>query len=152
MSVGVGDVAPDFTLPGTGGRDYTLSSYRGGPVVLAFYPADNTPVCTAQLRSYTDEFAEFEGVGATVLGISPQDVGSHEAFSAEHDFAFPLLADSDKAVGAAYGVLGPIGFYRRSAFVVDGHGVVRYAHRAVAGMTFRRTDELVAAVEAAARA
>ena len=147
--VSVGDVAPDFTLPATGGRDITLSSLRGGPVVLVFYPGDNTPVCTVQLNSYNDDLGQFEGLGAQILGISPQDVASHEAFASEHGFSFPLLADIDKAVGATYGVLGPIGFYRRSVFVVDGAGTIRYAHRAVAGLTYRRTDELVAAVTAA---
>ena len=150
MAVGVGDEAPDFTMPGTGGRDYTLSSYRGAPVVLVFYPGDNTPVCTVQLRSYTSDHAEFEALGAQVLGISPQDVASHESFTAEHDFAFPLLADTDKAVGERYGVVGPLGFYRRSAFVVDAGGVIRYAHRAISGMTYRPTDELVEAIRVAA--
>ena len=152
MAISVGDEAPDFTLPGTGGREYTLSSYRGTPVVLVFYPGDRTPVCTTQLRTYTADHAEFERLRATILGISPQDVESHESFSTENGFAFPLLADTDKAVGERYGILGPLGFYRRSAFVVDPGGIVRYAHRAIAGMTFRRTDELVAALEAAARA
>lgn len=151
MAVGVGDVAPDFTLPGTGGTDYTLSSFRGAPVVLIFYPGDRTPVCTVQLRSYTTDYAEFDELGATILGISPQDVASHESFAAEEGFAFPLLADTDKAVAAQYGTLGPLGFYRRSAFVIDAEGVVRYAHRAISGMTFRPTDELVEAIKAAAR-
>ena len=148
-AVGVGDVAPDFTLPATGGSDLTLSSLRGQPVVLVFYPGDNTPVCTVQLNSYNDDLSEFEGVGAQILGISPQGVESHEAFASTHGFSFPLLADVDKAVGTAYGVLGPLGFYRRSVFVVDADGVVRYAHRAMAGLTYRRTGELIAAVAAA---
>jgi peroxiredoxin Q/BCP len=152
MPARVGDEAPDFTLPGTGGRDYTLSSYRGAPVVLIFYPGDRTPVCTVQLRSYTTDYAEFDELGATILGISPQDVESHESFSAEEGFAFPLLADTEKSVAEQYGVLGPLGFYRRSAFVVDPEGVIRYAHRAISGMTFRPTDELVEAIKAAARA
>ena len=147
--VSVGDLAPDFTLPATGGRDISLSSLRGRPVVLVFYPGDNTPVCTVQLNSYNDDLGQFEGVGAQILGISPQDVGSHEAFAARHGFSFPLLADTDKAVGAAYGILGPLGFYRRSVFVVDRAGIVRYAHRARAGLTYRTTDELIAAVSAA---
>ena len=150
VAIGVGDLAPDFTLPGTGGRDYTLSDHRGGTVVLIFYPGDNTPVCTTQLRTYTADYKEFEDVGATILGLSPQDVASHERFAQEHDFSFPLLADTDKAVGEQYGVVGPLGFYRRSAFVVDATGVVRYAHRAISGMTFRPTVELVRAVESAA--
>ena len=145
----MGDAAPDFTLPGTGGSDYTLSSYRGQPVVIVFYPGDNTAVCTTQLKSYTADFDEFEGVDAQLLAISPQDVKSHEGFSSKHGFKFPLLADTDKKVGEAYGVLGPIGFYRRSVFVVDKEGVIRYAHRAIAGLTYKSSDELVKAVKAA---
>ena len=148
-AVSVGDVAPDFTLPATGGETVTLSALRGQPVVLVFYPGDNTPVCTTQLNSYNDDLDDFADVGARILGISPQDVASHEAFAAKHGFSFPLLADEGKVVGEAYGVLGPVGFYRRSVFVVDRDGVVRYAHRAMAGLTYRRTDELVAAVAAA---
>jgi len=149
----VGDPAPDFTLPGTGGRDYTLSDYRGQPVVVVFYPGDNTPVCTLQLNQYTEDIGRFEGVGAQVLAISPQDVASHEAFSADQGgFAFPLLADTDKAVGRAYGILGPVGFYKRSAFVVDAEGVVRYAHRATAGLSYRPVEELVEAVRASSSA
>ncbi|HEX6568211.1 MAG TPA: peroxiredoxin [Acidimicrobiales bacterium] len=155
MSVKAGDPAPDFTLAGTDGtpeghRDYTLSSYRGQPVVLVFYPGDNTPVCTRQLNSYTADIDAFRDVDAQVLAISPQSVESHDAFSADQGgFAFPLLADVDKQVGRSYGILGPVGFYRRSIFVVDAAGVVRHAHRAVAGLWFRPTDELVAAVAAA---
>lgn len=150
MAIGVGDEAPDFTLPGTGGRTYTLSDYRGQPVVLVFYPGDNTPVCTEQLTSYTVGIGDFGSVNAQVLALSPQDVESHEGFSAaQGGFAFPLLADVDKEVGKAYGILGPLGFYRRSAFVVDGDGIIRYAHRAVSGMTYRSTDELVEAVRQA---
>jgi peroxiredoxin Q/BCP len=149
-AIRVGDPAPDFTLPGTGGRSYTLSEYRGRPVVLVFYPGDNTPVCTRQLNSYTEGIADFGEVDAQVLAISPQDVESHEGFSAaQGGFPFPLLADVDKEVGGAYGILGPLGFYRRSAFVVDREGIVRYAHRAVSGMTFRSTAELVEAVRKA---
>ena len=145
----VGDTAPDFTLPGTGDRSYSLSEYRGQPVVLVFYPGDNTPVCTKQLNSYTADIGEFEGVSAQVLAISPQSVESHEGFAAKHGFKFPLLADTDKKVAGQYGTLGPLGYPRRSVFVVDAAGIVRYAHRAIAGLTFRSTDEIVRAVEAA---
>ena len=147
--VGVGDQAPDFTLEGTGDRDYTLSEYRGQVVVLVFYPGDNTPVCTMQLNTYSSDIEQFEELGAQVLAISPQSVESHEAFAAVHHFSFPLLADVEKSVARAYGILGPVGFYKRSVFVVDGEGRIRYLHRAAAGLTFRRTDELVAAVRAA---
>ena len=147
--VGTGDVAPDFTLEGTGDREYSLSSYRGQPVVLVFYPGDNTPVCTMQLNTYSSDISEFEDLGAQILAISPQGVDSHEAFANVHGFSFPLLADVDKSVGRAYGILGPVGFYKRSVFVIDRDGVIRYAHRATAGLTFRKTDELVSAVKAA---
>jgi len=146
--INVGDAAPDFTLPGTGARNYSLSQYRGSPVVLVFYPGDNTPVCTKQLCSYNDELSQFAGLSAQVLGISAQDVASHEAFAAEHGFRFPLLADVDKAVHRAYGVLGLMDLPRRSVFVVDGAGVVRYAHRAVVGVTYRPVGELVDAITA----
>jgi thioredoxin-dependent peroxiredoxin len=148
-SVGVGDPAPDFSLPATGGATVSLSDHRGHPVVLAFYPADDSPVCTTQLRSYDDDLAEFERLDAVVLGISPQSVESHERFAEKHGFRFPLLADADRAVGEAYGVVGPVGFYRRSVFVVDGSGVIRYAHRSIAGLRYRPASELVAAVRAA---
>ena len=146
--INVGDAAPDFTLPGTGDRNYSLSQYRGSPVVLVFYPGDNTPVCTKQLCSYNDELSQFAGLSAQVLGISAQDVTSHEAFAAKHGFQFPLLADVDKAVHRAYGVLGLMDLPRRSVFVVDGAGVIRYAHRAVVGVTYRPVGELVDAITA----
>ncbi len=148
----IGTPAPDFTVPGTDGtpegrRDYTLSEFRGQPVILAFYPGDNTPVCTRQLNTYTSEIDEFASVGAQLLAISPQDVASHDEFAEKQGgFGFPLLADTDKAVGEAYDIIGPIGFYRRSVFVIDADGNIAYSHRAIAGLTFRPTDELVEAV------
>ena len=147
---GVGDAAPGFSLPGTpGGRTYRLEDQRGRPVVLVFYPADNTPVCTLQLRSYSADLDQFAGLGAVLLALSPQSVGSHERFVADNELAIPLLADVDKAVGRAYGVVGPLGFYKRSVFVLDAAGVIRYAHRSSQGLTYRKTDELVEAVQAA---
>jgi thioredoxin-dependent peroxiredoxin len=158
VSVRTGEQAPDFELGGTDGTDagtrpYSLTEFRGQPVVLVFYPADNSPVCTRQLNSYTREIDQFAAVDAQVLGISPQDVGSHTGFAeAQGGFAFPLLSDVDQEVGEAYGILGPMGFYKRSVFVVDAEGVVRYAHRATAGLTFRSTDEIVSAIRAATSA
>jgi peroxiredoxin Q/BCP len=116
-------------------------------VVIVFYPGDDSPVCTKQLNSYNNELSAFENVGAQVLAISAQDMASHDSFAAKHGFKFPLLADTDKAVATAYGTVGPLGFPRRSVFVVDATGIVRYAHRAIAGLTFRPVEELVKAVE-----
>lgn len=149
MAVGVGDEAPDFTLPGTGGRSYSLSEFSGRPVVIVFYPGDDTAVCTKQLNTYNDDLAAFDRVGAQVLAISAQDMTSHEDFARRNGFGFPLLADTEKAVANLYGTLGPLGFPRRSVFVVDGGGVVRYVHRAIAGLTFRPVDELIEAVKSA---
>jgi thioredoxin-dependent peroxiredoxin len=146
MAVVVGDTAPDFTLEGTTGT-FTLSAWKGHRVILAFYPGDNTPVCTAQLTSYSKEIEAFNDLDAQVVGLSPQSVASHEEFSARQGgFNFPLLADTDKAVGRLYGILGPLGFYRRSVFVIDAEGIVAYAHRSATGMTFKKSDELVAAL------
>jgi peroxiredoxin Q/BCP len=143
VSISVGDRAPAFTLPSTGGTPVSLSDYAGRPVVLVFYPGDDTPVCTKQLNSYNDDLAQFEALDAQVLAVSAQSVDSHEKFAGKHGFKFPLLADTDKAVAASYGTLGPIGFPRRSVFIIDAEGVVRYAHRAIAGLTFRPVAELV---------
>jgi thioredoxin-dependent peroxiredoxin len=148
--VSVGDRAPEFTLPGTGDKTYSLTDYKGQPVVLVFYPGDNTPVCTRQLQSYTEDWEQFKDLGAVVLALSPQDVQSHDGFSCKHGFPFPLLADTDKKVGGDYGILGPLGFYRRSVFVVDGAGVIKYAHRSATSLTYRSTEELIAAVQSAA--
>ena len=146
-AIGIGDRAPAFTLPGTGGRQYSLADYHGQPVVIVFYPGDDTPVCTKQLNAYNDGLERFQDLGAQVLAISAQDVTSHEKFSTKHGgFEFPLLADTDKSVAAAYGILGPIGFPRRSVFIVDAEGIVRYAHRAIAGLTYRPVSELIDAL------
>jgi peroxiredoxin Q/BCP len=148
MSIKVGDIAPAFTLPGTGGRSYSLSDFAGKPLVIAFYPGDDTPVCTKQLNAYNNDFEEFENLDAAVVGISAQDVASHEAFAAKHGFRFPLLSDVDKAVATAYGTLGPLGFPRRSVFVVDSDGRLTYVHRALAGVTYRSVQEITAAISA----
>lgn len=147
MSISIGDRAPEFRLPGTGGREHALADFLGRPVVLVFYPGDDAPVCTKQLKAYNDGLGQFEALDAQVVGISAQSVDSKEAFSAKHGFGFPLLADTDKSVASAYGTLGPIGFPRRSVFIVDGDGVVRYLHRAMAGLTYRPVSELIAELE-----
>ncbi len=144
----VGDPAPDFSLLGTGGATYRLADERGHPVVLIFYPGDDTPVCTLQLKAYNEDLVQFTDLGATLWAISPQSVESHDGFREKHGFGFPLLADPDKATFREYGCLGPLGFPRRSVFVLDREGIVRYCHRAGAGLTFRKTPELVEAVKA----
>ncbi len=143
----VGDPAPDFELPGTGGETYRLADYRGRKVVLAFYPGDFTPVCTKQFCSYRDQGDRLDAIGAEVLGISPQSVESHERFAEEKRLNVPLLADEDKSVAAAYGVLvGPR--VRRSIFVIDEEGIVRHRKVALVGLSFESVDDLERAVAA----
>ena len=145
--VEVGQAAPDFTLPGVCDgerRDYTLSEYRGHKVVLAFYPGDDTPGCTRQMCSYRDDFSKFDESGAVLLGISPQDVDSHEKWAAKRGFHFPLLADTDKAVIDLYGVRGgKLIAVKRSVFVIGPDGVVAFVDRKVVGATFVSADKLV---------
>ena len=107
VTIAVGDQAPDFTLPGTGDRNYSLAEYRGRPIVLVFYPGDDTPVYTKQLNTYNDDIGAFRDLDAAVLAISPQGLESHERFASKYGFDFPLLADTEKAVAASYGTLGP---------------------------------------------
>jgi thioredoxin-dependent peroxiredoxin len=143
----VGDPAPDFELPGTGDKTYRLADYRGRKVVLAFYPGDFTAVCTKQFCSYRDQSDKLGGLGADVLGISPQSVDSHERFVEEKRLNVPLLADEDKRVARAYGVLaGPM--VRRAIFVVDEQGVVRHRKVTLAGLTYESVDDLERAVAA----
>src|ERR1700756_471478 len=97
-----GEQAPDFELPGTDGS-FRLSDHRGERVVLLFYPGDNTMVCTKQFCSYRDRPADFSALGATVLGISAQDVDSHRGFIDNNNLTVPLLADVDGSVAKLYG-------------------------------------------------
>jgi thioredoxin-dependent peroxiredoxin len=143
--VDVGDAAPEFELPGTGGRTYRLSDYRGKKLVIAFYPGDFTAVCTKQFCSYRDESERLDGIGAAVIGISPQGVDSHERFTEEKKLSVPLLADEDKAVAKAYGVVaGPL--VRRAIFVVDEKGVIGYRKVTLAGLTYESVADLERAV------
>jgi peroxiredoxin Q/BCP len=139
-----GDLAPDFALPGTtpgqDDRNYTLSAERGHPVVLAFYPGDETPVCTKQLCSYQSDLQVLEGLDATLWGISSQDVDSHRKFQQHRGLTFPLLADVDNAVFKAYG-LGSL-VNRRAIFVIDADGRIAYSHVHRLGITYQKTEQI----------
>jgi thioredoxin-dependent peroxiredoxin len=148
-AIAIGDPAPDFTLQGTEG-DFVLSGHRGEVVVLLFYPGDETMVCTKQFCSYRD--TGLEGLGATVVGISSQDLASHQKFTEHHGLTVPLLADTDKAVAKAYGVAAPIVGTRRAVFVVDEQGVVRFKHVHMLGLDYLDADQLRDAVAQAGAA
>ena len=146
--VDVGDEAPDFELQGTGDTTFRLSEHRGEKVILAFYPGDFTPTCTKQFCSYRDNESQMESLGAALIGISPQSVDSHERFTTEKGLNVALLADEDRAVAKSYGVAaGPL--VRRSIFLVDEEGVIRYRHVAMLGLSFQGVDDLERAVAAA---
>jgi thioredoxin-dependent peroxiredoxin len=157
----VGDAAPDFELPGTEGRTYRLSDYRGRNVVLAFYPGDATRVCTKQFCSYRDQSERLDELDAEVLGISPQSVESHKRWTKEQELKVPLLADEDLSISKSYGVTGWIGplarftglgeavdgrYVMRAIFVVDSEGVIRYRHVSRTGSTYQSVDDIEQAV------
>lgn len=145
----IGDEAPEFALSGTGQATYALSDYRGRWVVLAFYPGDFTPVCTRQFCSYRDAADHLDDLDAEVLGISPQSVDSHERFIAEHELTVPLLADPDHETARAYGVVAPGGLVRRSIFIIDPDGIVRYRHVALLGLRYKDVEHLASALSLA---
>lgn len=137
-NVQVGDKAPDFSLPDESGRSVKLSSFRGRPVVLYFYPEDDTPLCTSQACGFRDEWSVFRELDAVVLGVSPDTVESHAAFKAKFGLPFALLADPQKKVLAKYGAWGEKTLYGnkivgviRSSFVIDAEGRVAAAFRNV---------------------
>ena len=138
----MGDSAPEFELQGTGGRTVRLADFRGRWVVLAFYPGDFTPVCTRQFCSYRDAADRLDELDAEVLGVSPQTLDSHERFRAKHGLTVPLLADPEREVIRAYGILGPGGMVRRSIFIVDPQGIVRYRQVALLGLRYQHVDDL----------
>ena len=142
----IGDRAPDFALPGTGGKTYRLEDYRGRKLILAFYPGDSTTVCTKQFCSYRDDGDRIEGLGMPMVGISPQSVSSHERFADRHGLTVPLLSDPGKKVARKYGVLGPGGFIRRAIFLVDPAGTVRYRSVAMFGIRYQDVGDLERAI------
>ena len=140
-----GDPAPDFTLPGVEKgvrRDFTLSEYRGRKVALAFYPGDATPGCSIQLKSYRDDFQEFEDAGAVVLAVSPQDVDSKERWCEREHFEFPLLADTEKTVIKQYGAASPVIGVKRTVLLIDAAGVVRWRFSGAVRAIFKKPKEL----------
>lgn len=130
----VGAIAPDFTLTDEQGHPVTLSSFRGNhPVVLIFYPGDQTPICTTQLCGIRDGYDAFEAVGAIILGINPASEFSHRKFSRRYNFPFPLLVDRERSVAKAYDVLlmnlGPFSVINRMVYVVGTDGTIIFAER-----------------------
>ncbi|MCM2292776.1 thioredoxin-dependent thiol peroxidase [Allorhizobium sp. BGMRC 0089] len=127
----IGATAPDFTLPRDGGGDVSLAAFKGKPVVVYFYPKDDTSGCTTEAKSFTELLPEFEKAGAAVIGISPDPVKSHDKFVAKHGLGVILGADEDKSVVEAYGVWKEKSMYgktymgvERSTFLIDKDGKI----------------------------
>src|SRR3954447_8373799 len=135
------DPAPAFALEGPAGH-FRLSDHRGRRVLLLFYPGDNTPVCTKQFCSYRDHAEEVDDLDATIVGISAQDLDSHEAFKAKHGLNVPLLADTDSEVAKLYDAHSAVVGTRRALTIVDGEGIVRPRHDHRLGLDFQSADDL----------
>ena len=133
-----GDQAPDFNLPSSGGGNVSLHDLAGGDVILYFYPKDDTSGCTKEACSFRDAHPVFEDADAVVLGVSPDDVASHDRFAAKYSLPFTLLADTDRSVAEAYGVWKERSAYgktfmgiERSTFLIGGDGRIKKVWRQV---------------------
>jgi peroxiredoxin Q/BCP len=146
-----GQPAPDFALKSDSGDTVKLSELRGKPIVLYFYPKDDTPGCTTQACGIRDAYADFQQAGAVVLGVSPDDEASHVKFREKFQLPFTLLADTDHAVAEQYGVWGEKKYMgrtymgvNRSTFVIDADGTVKKAFHDVKPAT--HADDVLAAL------
>lgn len=151
-NVEIGRKAPQFTLDGTGGT-WSLKDAAGSPVVMYFYPRDNTPGCTKEGESFTEAYAQFKRAGTLIFGISTDSLESHEKFKKKMAFPFELLSDPDQKVCKLYDVIQEKSMYgkkymgvERSTFLIDGTGVLRQEWRKV------KVDGHAAAVVAAVKA
>jgi peroxiredoxin len=122
----VGDPAPDFTLPSTAGELTLSAKLAAGPVLLVFYPGDDTPVCTRQLCNYRDNLDVFSDLDIQVVAINPQSESSHDKFANKHDLPFPLVSDAGGAVCKAYGAVNFLGMAKRALVLVGRDGQVRW--------------------------
>jgi len=142
--LGVGDRAPDFTLPSASGAVRLADVLRGKSVVLYFYPKDETPVCTAEACAFRDSYEVFTEAGAEVIGVSDDTVESHRSFAAHHRLPFQLLSDPGGDVRRRYGVSGFLGLIPgRVTFVIDRQGIVRH----VFDSQFKATQHVDEALE-----
>jgi len=145
-----GTPAPDFTLPSTPDQKVSLSDFRGQPVILAFYPADWSPVCGDELALFQQLLPEFHRYGAELIGISVDGIWSHLAFAKDRGFHFPLLADFHPkgAVAKAYGIyLDDQGECARALFVIDGEGMIAWSYVSPIGIN-PGADGILSALDA----
>jgi peroxiredoxin Q/BCP len=147
MVPGKGDPAPDFTLEGVPEGRYRLADQRGKVVVLAFYPGDFTPVCLRQLQHYEEQREKLVATGATLWAVSTDKLEKHERMAKSYALSFPLLADPEGQVADLYGVRSLLGTARRSVFLIDPEGIVRYRHQDPLSLTYRSVDDILQALD-----
>lgn len=155
MAVDAGQQAPGFDLPTDGGGRVRLKDFKGRPVVLYFYPKDDTSGCTKEATGFAAAHADFRAAGAEIIGVSKDDVTSHDKFKAKYGLPFPLASDEDGKVVEAYGVWVEKSMYGRrymgidrSTFLIDGEGTIRQAWRQV--KVPGHVEEVLAAMKALA--
>ena len=142
-----GQAAPAFNSVDQDGKPVSLAEFKGKPVVLYFYPKDDTPGCTKEACSFRDGYAAIQATGAVILGVSADDTKSHKAFAAKYHLPFQLVADADKKIIDAYGVRMPIlGWAKRTTFIIGKDGVVRKVFEGVSPATHE--PEVLAALKA----
>jgi peroxiredoxin Q/BCP len=146
MGPGEGDLAPDFTLNGVPEGRYRLADQLGKVVVLAFYPGDFTPVCTRQLQHYEDKRQELLATGATMWAISTDPLEKHERMAKSYALTIPLLSDPEGKVADSYGVRSMLGSARRSIFLIDREGKVRYRHEDPLSLSYRSVEDILGAL------
>lgn len=147
MHLQPGEPAPDFTLEGVPPGPYHLAAQRGKVVVLAFYPGDFTPVCLRQLQHYEDQRQKLVETGAVLWAISTDTLELHERMAKSYALSFPLLADPEGKTASEYGVRGMLGSARRSVFIVDEQGVLRYVKEEPLSLSYRSVDDILNALK-----
>lgn len=153
MPISAGVEAPDFTLPDETGTLRTLSEYRGRPVVLYFYPKDDTPGCTTEACNFRDDYSQYEKAGVVILGVSPDSPKKHASFKKKYHLPFTLLADEEHKICELYGVWGPKKFMGkaydgvyRTTFLIDAAGKIVKVFEAV--KPAEHSSEVLAALTA----
>lgn len=153
MTVQTGDKAPDFKLPTDGGGTCALSDFAGKPLILYFYPKDDTPGCTTEAQGFRDAMPDFAKCGAAIVGVSKDTVKKHDRFKAKHDLNFALISDEEGTLCESYGVWVEKNLYgrkymgiERATFLIDGTGKINEVWRKV--RVKGHVDKVLAAVQA----
>jgi peroxiredoxin Q/BCP len=142
-----GEPAPDFTLDGVPPGPYHLAAQRGKVVVLAFYPGDFTPVCLRQLQHYEAQREKLVRTGAVLWAISTDTLESHERMAKSYALSIPLLSDDHAVVTKLYGVRSLMGSARRSVFIIDPQGIIRYRREEPLSLSYRSVDDILRALQ-----